>query len=210
MATFPVFLGLDVGKKRDRAAWVGLVPKGLGAGELPVWAVVVCEQAPVGTPYRVVAERSRDLAAAFAGGSWPVLIAVDATGVGASIVEELRRDAGNAEVLGVHAHSGKRVTGAWPDLGAPKRELVGALGAAMSRGGITVTSRLPAAEDLRLQLKDYAAKQRPDAGGARAAHVRFEAAHEKTHDDVVSAAQLAVWAGAYWWDVCRKLTPGRG
>lgn len=207
MNPVPVFLGLDVGKKRDAAAWVGVVPKRMGQAEQPVWSVVVCEQAPIGTPYAHLASRTRDLATAFSGGGWPVLVAVDATGIGAAVVEDLRMGAQKAEVLAVTAHGGKKLTGEWPDLGVPKNRLVGSLDEAMRRGGLTVTPTLPAAETLKAQLKTYVAKF--STGGAGTGRVKYEAARERDHDDTVSAAQLAVFAGAYWWDICRHLTPGR-
>jgi hypothetical protein len=208
MNPIPVFLGLDVGKKRDSAAWVGVIPKRLGEAELPVWSVVVCEQAPLGTAYAALSARTRDLAQAFAGGGWPVLAAVDATGIGAAVVEDLRASPGHAEILAVSSHAGKKVTGQWPDLGVPKRLLVGALDEAMTRRGLTVTPTLPAAEVLKAQLKAYVKKDKPGGRGG-VGHVSFEAARERDHDDTVSAAQLAVYAGAYWWEICRARTPGK-
>lgn len=204
MNPVPVFLGLDVGKKNDAASWVGVVPKRLGTADLPVWSVVVCEQAPLGTPYAQLAARTRDLSSAFAGGGWPVLAAVDATGIGAAVVEDLRAGAQKCEVLALTSHGGKKVGGEWPDLTVPKAKLVGALDEAMRRGGLTVTPTLPAADLLKAQLKTYVSKRSEKTG-----HVRFEAARERDHDDTVSAAQLAVYSGAYWWDICRTMTPGR-
>lgn len=208
MSPFPVFLGLDVGKKRDAAAWVGVVPKRLGWAAVPVWSVVVCEQAPLGTPYAQLASRTRELSAAFAGGGWPVLAAVDSTGIGAAVVEDLRTRACKAEVLALTAHGGEKLTGAWPDLGVPKASLVKALDAAIRRKGVAVTPGLPAAGTLKEQLKAYVAKT-SGGGESGVGRTRFEAARERDHDDTVSAAQLAVFAAAYWWDICAKLTPGK-
>ena len=208
MNPIPVFLGLDVGKKRDRAAWVGVVPKRLGAAELPVWAVVVCEQAPVGTPYAALSARTRELSRAFSSGGWPVLAVVDATGIGAAVVEDLRADPGRAEILAITSHAGKKVTGEWPDLGVPKRLLVSVLDEVMRRQALTVAPTLPAAQELRGQLKAYVAKVKPGGRGG-VGHVAFEAEHERDHDDTVAAAQLALYAGAHWWSVCRRMSPGK-
>ncbi|AEM88936.1 hypothetical protein [Streptomyces violaceusniger] len=208
MDPIPVFLGLDVGKRRDRAAWVGLVPKRLGTAELPVWAVVVCEQAPLGTPYAAVAARTRELSRAFSSGGWPVLAAVDATGIGAAVVEDLRADPGNAEILAVTSHAGKQVTGQWPDLGVPKTLLVSGLDEVMRRQALTVTTTLPAAEVLKGQLKAYVAKLKPGGRGG-VGYVAFEAEHERDHDDTVSAAQLGVFAASHWWSISRGRIPGR-
>ncbi|MFD8335658.1 hypothetical protein ACFV42_23805 [Streptomyces solisilvae] len=207
MSPVPVFLGVDVGKRRDRAAWVGVVPKRLGEAKLPVWSVVICEQAPVGTPYAVVGTRTRDLSHAFAAGGWPVLAAIDATGIGAAVVEDLRADPGKAEILAVTSHSGKRVTGEWPDLGVPKTLLVAALDQVVRRQALTVTPTLPAADVLGAQLKTYVAKFKQGGRGG-VGHVAFEAARERDHDDTVSAAQLAVYAGGNWFETCRRMTPG--
>lgn len=209
MSPFPVFLGLDVGKKRDRAAWVGVVPKRLGVGDLPTWSVVVCEQAPLGTLYATIASRTLDIASAFAGGGWPVLVAVDATGIGAAVVEDLRSSPGHAEILAVTAHGGKNVTGAWPDVGVPKTVLVASLGEVVRRRALTVTPGLPATDVLRAQLKTYVAKCSPGRDGV-GVRVRYEAEHERDHDDTVSAAQLAIYAGSYWFGVLSKMAPGKG
>jgi len=209
MSPFPVFLGLDVGKRRDAAAWVGVVPKRLGKSSLPVWSVVVCEQAPIGTPYAVLASRTRDLAAAFAGGGWPVLAAVDATGIGAAVVEDLRfSTVCKAEVLAVTAHGGSETTGEWPDLGVSKRRLFSALDDAIRGRRLAVTPTLPAAGILKDQIRTYVEKTTP-GGKSGLGQATYEAERERDHDDTVSAAQLAVFAGAYWWDICRNLTPGR-
>ena len=212
--SLPVFLGLDVGKTRDRAAWVGvgaswvgIVPKRLGVAELPVWSVVVCEQAPLGTPYAGLAARTRELATAFAKGGWPVLVAVDATGIGAAVVEDLRADPSDAEILAITCHGGKQVTGEWPDLHVPKTVLVAALDTVLRRNALKVMSTLPAAEVLNAQLKAYTAKFKPEGRG-RVGHVSFEARHERDHDDTVSAAQLSLYSGAQWWAISRSRVPG--
>ncbi|MEW1679287.1 hypothetical protein AB0O47_39470 [Streptomyces noursei] len=183
---------------------MGVTARGLGAGDLPAWETVAGEQAPTGTPYAAVSQHTRALAAAFAAEGAPVLVAVDATGVGAAVVEELRRDPGPAEVLGVTAHAGARVSGVWPDLGVPKGALVGEFNQAARGERFVVDPMLPAAGVLRVQLKAYVEKR------AASGRVRFEAARERDHDDMVSAAQLAVYAGAYWWEICRQRVPGRG
>jgi len=240
MSQLPVFLGLDVGKKRDRAAWVGVgpdfsddaggklrpdfsddagdelhhaawvavVPKRLGLADLPAWSVVVCEQAPVGTSYAAVAARTQELARAFAAGNCPVLVAVDVTGVGAAVVEDLRRNPGAAEILAVTSHAGNQVTGQWPDVGVPKKVLVGALDEVMQRKALAVRATLPAADVLKAQLKAYVEKVKRGGRGGEG-YVTYEAEHERDHDDTVAAAQLGLYAGRHWFEVCRQMSPGR-
>lgn len=202
-----LFLGVDVGQARDSAAYVAVVPAGMRpGGVLPRWHVAVCETAPLGTPYRALAARARGLLGSLDAQGWACLGAVDATGVGRPVVELIREDPPPpCDVLAVTAHGGHRLAGQWPDVRVPKRALVAALGAAVDNRALTVPEALPAASRLAAQLGAYRAKPDPRTG-----HVRYEAARETDHDDLVAALQLAVWAGDHWYTVnAARLGRGR-
>ncbi|MFJ3856127.1 hypothetical protein ACIPRL_07870 [Streptomyces sp. NPDC090085] len=189
-----LFLGMDIGQRNDPAAYVGIVPAGLRPGGLlPVWQVAVCETAPLGAPYKALAARARQIVTAYDAQGWGGILAADATGVGRPVLELLREDPPLPwDVLGITAHGGHRVTGTWPDLNAPKSRLVSALSAAIDNRALTVPEG-PATERLAGQLLTYRAKAR--AGG----RVRYEAARETDHDDLVSALQQAMFAGETWY-----------
>lgn len=193
-----LFLGVDIGQSRDSAAYVGVVPDGRRPGGiLPKWRAAVCETAPLGTPYRAVAGRARQLLDGLDEQGWACLAAVDATGVGRPVVEMIREDPHPAgDVLAVTSHGGYALTGQWPDVRVPKRHLVASLGAAVDNQAFTVPPSLPAASRLGAQLRAYREKR-----NARTGHVRHEAAREADHDDLVAALQLAVWAGDHWFTV---------
>ncbi|MBH1932782.1 hypothetical protein I5Q34_00470 [Streptomyces sp. AV19] len=194
-----LILSMDVGQSRDSAAWVGIVPDGRRpTGPVPRWRAVVCETAPLGTPYEQLTAWTvrRTERAALKG--WPVLIAVDATGVGRAVVESLRTAitaracADVVDVLAVTAHGGTKVGGQWPDLTVPKTDLVHTLLVDAEQQAVHIDPTLPAAHRLAGELAAYRAKNTP--GGK----MRYEHGRSTQHDDLVSAAQHACWAGRRW------------
>lgn len=193
-----LFLGLDIGQSADSAAYVGVVPAGMRpGGVLPRWSVAVCETAPLGTAYKALAARARQLLARLDEQGWACLLAVDATGVGRPVLEMIREDPHPpGDVLGVTSHGGVNLAGEWPDIRVPKRGLVAALGAAVDNRALSVPGTAPAAQRLAEQLKAYRAKR-----NTRTGHVRYEAARESDHDDLVAALQLAAWSGDHWFTV---------
>src|SRR5712675_1948331 len=94
-----IVIGVDLGQRRDYTAfavvevkeWVEeVVPAWLRAAEREVrFRVRHVERLPLGSEYRAAVERVRELVVAAVG--LPVTVVVDATGVGAPVVEEMQR-----------------------------------------------------------------------------------------------------------------------
>jgi hypothetical protein len=116
MAQGPVYyLGLDVGQKRDPAALVMVERSERLTGEVnkvtyervrEVRHVVrMAEAMPLGTPYPEVVERVHDVVQRVQGRA---MLAVDATGVGAPVVEMLQRRGVGCKVTEVNPWSETR------------------------------------------------------------------------------------------------------
>ena len=120
---------------------------------------------------------------------------VDATGVGRPIVEQLRQSV--AEVIAVTITAGEESTlkdGMWY---VPKRELVGALVAAVENDRLQIASGLRYAAALVGELQAF---RRQVTGAGRAAY----GAETGPHDDLVVAVALAVWWGEKWAEFARS------
>jgi phage FluMu gp28-like protein len=120
-------------------------------------------------------------------------LVVDATGVGAAVVDMLRGSAGGSAGLNFDAvvitggdtqsmagHGNYRV---------PKRDLVGGLQVLLQSGRLKIASSLEHAETLRAELLNFRVKINLQTG-----HDSYEAWREGDHDDLVLAAALAVWS----------------
>jgi phage FluMu gp28-like protein len=120
-------------------------------------------------------------------------LVVDATGVGAAVVDMLRGSAGGSAGLNFDAvvitggdtqsmagHGNYRV---------PKRDLVGGLQVLLQSGRLKIASSLEHAETLRAELLNFRVKINLATG-----HDSYEHWREGDHDDLVLAAALAVWS----------------
>jgi hypothetical protein len=181
------FLGLDLGQARDFTALAVLERNGSGreaefhARHLQRW--------PLGTSYPQIV---RDLSAllghqAFAS-TFPTL-AVDQTGVGAAVVDILRQAGPRARLVPVHITGGDQVTQEGGVTRVPKRDLVSVTQTALQTGRLKVAAALPEAETLQRELQNFQVKV------TLAANDTYGAWREGTHDDLVLAVALGLWAG---------------
>jgi hypothetical protein len=119
---------------------------------------------------------------------WP-LLAVDQTGVGAAVVEMVRRAGVPARLYPLCITSGGAVTPAEDSsLHVPKRELVGVLQLLLQSRRL-VFSPVPQRDLLVRELENFKDKNPPASGES------VESWREREHDDLVLAVALACWLG---------------
>jgi hypothetical protein len=169
------YVGLDVGQRRDPTA-IAVVER--RKGRLMVRHL---ERVALGTPYpRVVGRVRRLMRSEALRGRCAVV--VDATGVGAAVVDWLRASRPGCEVTAVTITGGKRESWKAPVWNVPKRVLIGGLCASLERGELRIARRMREAGALMRELGDV----RMRAG-------RIGADGYGEHDDLAIALALACW-----------------
>jgi phage FluMu gp28-like protein len=180
------YVGLDLGQANDYTAVVvaeKVPPEGSDDYELHIRHMERFRD----VLYPDVAERVRGLLDA------PELrgkaaMAVDATGVGAAVVDMLRKS-------GLETFDAVTITGGdtesqqgWYDWRVPKRDLIGGLQVLLQSGRLKIAHTLEHAKTLKSELLNFRVKVNVATG-----HDSYEAWREGDHDDLVLAAALAAW-----------------
>ncbi|MES1258921.1 MAG: hypothetical protein ABUS51_10840, partial [Acidobacteriota bacterium] len=184
------YLGLDLGQRRDHSA-ICVVEK-VEAGQAfqaPVYRELLVrhlERAPLGTPYPGVVRRVRQIVTneELAGQCGVV---VDATGVGAPVVEMLREARLGCEVAAVTITGGLKESQAGQAFSVPKRDLMAGVQVLLERGELRIARGLREAGALVRELMDVRATLRESGA------VRMGADGCGEHDDLVIALALACW-----------------
>jgi hypothetical protein len=176
------YLGVDLGQQRDHTALVA-VERMERVGQLHVRHA---ERVALGVPYPKVVERIGALLRHQELRGQCALV-VDATGVGAPVVDMLRGAGLGCEIAAVTITGGEREgqsNGRW---NVPKRDLVGGVQVLLERGELRIAPELREAETLKREL--LAVRATASRGG----RVRLGADGEGEHDDLVIALALACW-----------------
>jgi hypothetical protein len=194
-----VSIGVDIGQKVDPTA-IAVVEAVRKDGE---WVFLTrhLERLQLGTPYRDVASRTSEIVAgvrrrmiddgAVARGRLEPLaltLYVDATGVGAPIVEMLKEriDRRSCTIRAVYFTHGDRLTRREDGLSLGKAYLVSRLQALIQSGRIELP-RTREAEELAEELLDYEIRIDEDGND------KYGAFKVGTHDDLVTALGLATF-----------------
>jgi len=180
-------VGVDLGQRRDHSAIV-VVEYRHDREERRVLSV---ERVPLGTPYPAVVERVRQTLA-FVKLRGSSQLTVDATGVGAPVVEmlntgPLRMGAWAVTITGGENAKASNAKGRW---NVPKRDLIARLQVLLERGQLRIAKGLATSESLRRECMDM----RMEVSSAGRAKMGAEGAGE--HDDLVIAMALACWRAA--------------
>ncbi len=159
----------------------------LGRHPLPEERFVVRHAArfELGTDYSEIASRVRETIAAP-----PIendyLLAVDETGVGGAVVEQLK--ARGIRFRGVTITGGREEKRHERDrYSVPKKDLVARAQVLLQNGRLKIVPQLAHAQALINELVNFRVKQ------TAAGHESFEAWRENDHDDLVFALCLAAW-----------------
>ncbi|MCS7042584.1 MAG: hypothetical protein N2036_10645 [Bryobacteraceae bacterium] len=194
-----LFFGLDLGRRHDPSALVALERAALPANRIDpvtfqpetrvVFRLRLAHRFPLGLPYLELLRRLPALLSTPATPAWPVLpghparphktLAVDASGVGAPIVELLRRLPLDAAILPITITAGHHPA---PDPHGgelvPRRDLLSRLRILFESGRLRIPRHLPARRDIFEELTRLS-----DTPGAK-------------HDDLALALALAAWPAA--------------
>jgi hypothetical protein len=175
-------LGLDLGQKRDHAA-VAIVARRPGSR---YYSVSHLERMPLGTTYPRVVERVREMVQdeKLRG---QCRLAVDATGVGAPVVDLLRAARLGCDVAAVTITSGERESQSGQAWSVPKRDLIAGVQLLLEQGELRIPRLLRETGALVRELLDVRITM---SGGGR---VRLGADGFGQHDDLVIALSLACW-----------------
>ena len=194
-------VGLDLGQKGDYTAiavveqWtqaIGDVDAATFEARTKTWLDVRhLERLPLGTSYPDIVERVCGLVRApqLKG---KCLLIVDATGVGAPVVDLLRRAPLECTMIPVTITGGDRPSNGPEGWRVPKRDLVTGLQVVLERGELRMPDSLQTARTLVKELMSMQVKISDtghDAYGARSGQ----------HDDLVLALGLACWARRFGW-----------
>jgi hypothetical protein len=117
----------------------------------------------------------------------PVL-AVDATGVGAPVIDLFQRETIKAELRPIQIVGGANVSQEFGITRVPKRDLVSAVQVALQNRTLKIADRLPEADILVRELQDFQVKITDSANDV------YGAWREGKHDDLVLAVALALWS----------------
>jgi hypothetical protein len=186
------FSGLDLGAAADFTALAVLERKPTGDSAGPRryrYSVAWLERWELGTLYTQIADGVRKR---FEG--TPLQhsdVAVDYTGVGRPVMEQLQAVGVPAGLTPILITCGHEVTkdartGAYH---VPKKELVSTVQVLLQNGLLKWSPKLPLAERLERELSDFRVKL------TTSGNETFSAWRDSQHDDLVLAVALAAWLG---------------
>jgi hypothetical protein len=115
------------------------------------------------------------------------VLAIDATGVGAPVVDLFKRERINATLAPIQIVAGANVSEENGMTRVPKRDLVSVIQVGLQNRKLKIASGLNLAEMLSRELQNFTVKI------TDAANDVYGAWREGTHDDLVLAVALAVW-----------------
>jgi hypothetical protein len=179
------YIGVDIGQKQDHTA-IGIIERPARLLEdrdplcnaqppLPLEILVRrAERLPLGVPYTRVVDRINTITNSepFAG---QCALIVDATGVGAPIIDMLRSSGLRCELTAVTITGGERQAGTSSRPSVPKKDLLAALQLSLKKGEMRISRRMPAVRTLIHEMMHLNSNKRSE------------------HDDLVLALALACW-----------------
>lgn len=187
-------LGVDLGQRKDHTAIVVVEQRVECTGardaatfeyvRVRKFVVVRVEQVRLGTRYSSIVDRVETIAAALAGNGATLTIAIDATGLGGVVTEDLRRRRLGGELLPVVSTGGNEGRYADGFFMTPKVELMMGLLRAFEVEGLCVAEGVAGWELLEEELMGM----RKVTGRAG---MKFVSAGK--HDDLVMALGLALF-----------------
>jgi len=190
------FVGLDLGQSLDHSALAGVERADLTLDEIDHmtyerlkerrYRVRFLERVALGTPYPNVVERVRAVVRAKPLVGQCTLV-MDATGVGAPVVDMLRVAQLGCRIEPVILTGGEwasQAEGVWC---VPKQDLVAGLRVMLEKRELGLPAKLGAS---RLLVKELAEMESWQGGRGG---LKFGARREGAHDDLVMASALACW-----------------
>ncbi len=176
------YIGLDLGQLRDHTAIavVNKIEERRPWGEVNFIRLEVChaERVPLGTPYPTVVDRVRQIVH-----TQPLrdncVLAVDATGVGAPVVDMMRKASLGCPLSPVVITSGDKASQTGDTHHVPKVDLWAGLSVMLERHELRISTKFRSSGALARELAALSAA----SGAAKSGH----------KDDLAIALALAVW-----------------
>jgi len=189
LQTKSLFIGLDLGQSKDYTA-LGIIEAVRGAeGEITHLNCIHLQRWPLRTSYPSIVV---DVVGMINGlkpyqsYDKPVL-AIDATGVGAPVVDLFRSETINAELRPIQIIGGANISKENDLTRVPKRDLVSVVQVALQNRILKIANSLLEAATLARELQNFTVKITDSANDV------YGAWREGTHDDLVLAVALALW-----------------
>jgi hypothetical protein len=190
-----LFIGLDLGQAQDFSALaivecIRTVTDGGEKDEITALNCIHLQRWQLRTSYPAivadVVKMINGLDPALSQGGKPTL-AIDATGVGAPVVDLFKREKINAELKPIQIVGGANVSSEFGMTRVPKRDLVSNVQVGLQNRALKIAAGLELAEVLARELQNFSVKI------TDAANDVYGAWREGTHDDLVLAVALALW-----------------
>jgi hypothetical protein len=200
-------MGLDVGQKRDHTAMAVVERAELTYRERDplTWApfqsveyrLRFLQRMPLGMAYPEMIQKVEQVVSALrqrcktweyhGRGALSMALVVDATGVGAPVVDLLKQAQLGCEMTAVSITGGEREVQTREGWSVPKRDLITGLQVMYEHDELTMSKGLSEIEALLTELSDMRVRL-SDRGNER-----FAVWRDGAHDDLVLAVALAVW-----------------
>jgi hypothetical protein len=197
-------IGLDLGQKQDFTAIAVVERAEVATAEIDRvtyerirethFGLRYLERVKLGTSYPAIVERVRQVVEGRLATERCTLV-VDATGVGAPVMDMLRGARLGCAIVPVVITGGDRATQSGGIWRVPKRDLVMGLQVMFEERELQISEKLADAATLVTELMSMRVKISPaghDSYGAASG------AREGPHDDLVLAVALAVWRAKGW------------
>jgi hypothetical protein len=172
--------------RSQRQVYDGGIPRiEQAAVKLARYDVIHAERMPLGTHYPQQRMRIAELMADSRLRGRAALV-IDRTGVGRSVVDEMRRD--GLRPIGIGIHGGASVTRVASDFNVPKRDLVGVVQVLLQTERLRFARDLPLLDVLLGELADFRVSISATTG-----HDSYAAWRVGGHDDLVLALACGLW-----------------
>ncbi len=191
-----LFIGLDLGQAKDYSALAIIecirVLTG-GKDEITALNCIHLQRWQLRTSYPAivadVVKMVNSLKPSQSNDSKPV-IAVDATGVGAPVIDLFKREKIHAELRPIQIVGGSNVSSEFGMTRVPKRDMVSVVQVGLQNRTLKIAGGLGLAEVLSRELQNFTVKITDSANDV------YGAWREGTHDDLVLAVALALWTAS--------------
>jgi hypothetical protein len=184
------FVGLDLGQSQDFSALCVIERTGDDRANYQ-FACSYLQRWKLRTPYPVIVSdtvRLMNTPELQTGRRRPTL-AVDATGVGAPVIDLFKREQHGSHLQPIQIVGGANVSRENGVTRVPKRNLVSTVQVYLQGKRLKISSHLDLADTLTRELQNFHVKI-TDAGNDT-----YGAWREGTHDDLVLAVAMALWTG---------------
>ncbi len=198
-------MGVDLGKKNDYSV-ISVIKEGFHRKAKPtvqdlevghegevvttrVWQILHLERIELGTDYTRVIEIVKELLSTAELANNTDLV-VDATGVGAPVVDFMRHSGLNPVPL-LYTSGNQTNMGSDGIVRVPKADLANTLLFYWNSGRLKYPSNLPFLDKLLLEMGSFVVKI------TKSVNMTYEALQETDHDDMVMSVAMAVWWGSY-------------